>query len=134
MFLFWMLIALCLSSKAQSHIEVNGKDTSAVIPIQQIRIINARYIELKACQEENDSLDSQIRTCTRLTNNLRSSIMELKQANMLSASIVTDKDKVIDLYCQQLKKSARKNKILKLERNIAAIACLILIGKIIIFH
>lgn len=130
-----MLIALCHCLCAQSpHIEISGTDTMATVPIQKLRIANANVIALKECQEENDSLGSQIRIYTGLTNNLRSSISELKQANILSASIVSDKDKIIDLCGQQLKKEARKNKVLKLERNTITGALLVLLAKIIIFH
>lgn len=128
-----MLIALYLSLSAQSRIEITGTDTSTVIPIKQLRIVNARFVELKECHEENDSLFSQICNYTGLANNLRSSITDLKEANKLSESIIADKQKIIDISDKELKKNSRKIKFLKLERNSLAAACLVFITKIFIF-
>lgn len=133
MFLCLMLTALSLSLSAQSRIEITGTDTCAVIPIVQLRMANAKFVELKECKEENDSLFSQIRTYTGLANNLRSSIMDLKEANRLNEVIISDKQKIIDLSDQELKKASRKSKILKLERNSLGAVCLVLLCKILIF-
>lgn len=133
MFLCLVLIALYHSLSAQSRIEIRGTDTSAVIPIAHLRIANARYVELKGCREENDSLFSQIRSYTGLANNLKASIVDMKEANRLNEVLIADKQKIIDISGKELKKSARKVKLLKLERNSAAAVCLILIGKIIVF-
>lgn len=127
------LIALCLSLSAQSRIEINGIDTCAVIPIAHLRMANARYVELKECREENDSLFSQIREYTGLTNNLKASITDLKEANKINEALISDKQKIIDISDKELKKTGRKAKILRLERNSLAGACLILIAKVFIF-
>lgn len=127
------LIALCLSLNAQSRIEINGTDTCAVIPIAHLRMANARYVELKECREENDSLFSQIREYTGLTNNLKASITDLKEANKINEALISDKQKIIDISDKELKKTGRKAKILRLERNSLAGACLILIAKVFIF-
>ena len=128
-----MLIAPWLYLSAQSRIEVTGTDTCAVVPIQQLRTVNMKMVQLKECREENDSLSSQIRTYTGLTNNLRASIMDLKAANRLDIEIINDKNKVIDISDKELLKEGRKSNILKIERNSVAVACLILIVKIVLF-
>ncbi len=133
LFLGLMLTALYLYSSAQSRIEIKGTDTSAVIPIGQLRIANAKFVELKGCREENDSLFSQIRAYTGLTNNLRASIIDLKQANTLNTVLLSDKQKLIDLCDQKLKKEVRRGKILMLERNSLAGGLIILIVKIAFF-
>lgn len=130
MFLCLMPIALCLSLSAQSRIEIKGHDTSAVIPIGDLRIANAKFIELNGCKEENDSLFSQIRAYTGLVNNLKSSITDLKQANKLNEVLLSDKQKIIDLSAQDFKKEVRKGRILRIERNSSAAALFILICKI----
>lgn len=133
MFLILMLIAVCFSLSAQSHIEIKGADTSAVIPIKQLRQANAKFIELKACKEENDSLESQIRVYTGMTNNLKASIKELKQANDLNTSIIAGQKRIIDISSLQLKKASRRAKWLVIERNSIAAALVVLIGKIAFF-
>ncbi len=133
MYLFWVLIAACYSSSAQSRIEINGTDTFAVITLSELRIANVKFVELRQCREESDSLFSQVRTYTGITNNLRGAITDLKEANRLNQVLITDKDRIIDLSDQQLKKAARKATILKLERNSLAVGCLLLIGKVLLF-
>ena len=133
MFLCLVLIALSLCLNAQSRIEVSGTDTSAVIPIRQLRMANAKFVELKECREENDSLFSQIRSYTVLTNNLRSSITDLKEANRLNEVLISDKQKIIMILDTELNKATRKSKIFKIQRNCVAAVCLVLIGKILIF-
>lgn len=129
-----MLTALYLYSSAQSpRIEIKGTDTCAVIPIAQMRMANIKFVELDGCREENDSLFSQIRAYTGLANNLRASITELKEVNKLNVALLSDKQKIIDLNAQEFKKEARKGKILKIERNTIAAACMGLIIKIIFF-
>lgn len=130
-----MLIALCHCLCAQTpHIEISGADTMAVVPLQQVRIANSTTIDLKECQEENDSLYSQIRTYTGMVNNLRSSIKELKTTNDLNTSLMNGQEQIIDICGKQLKKASRSNKLLKWERNGAVIGCLLLIGKLALFH
>lgn len=134
MFLALVPIALYLSSSAQSpRIEIIGTDTSAVIPIRDMWVANAKFIELKGCREENDSLFSTIRAYTGLANNLRASITDLKEVNKLNGTLLSDKQKIIDLSAQELKKEARRVKILRLERNSLAGAVAILIIKIVFF-
>lgn len=133
MCLCWMLIAPWPYLSAQSRIEVVGTDTCAVVPIQQLRTVNVKLLQLKECKEENDSLSSQIRIYTGITNNLRESITDLKAANKLNWQIINDKQKEIDLSDTELKKEGRKSKILKLERNSVAVACLVLLAKIFVF-
>lgn len=133
MYLFLVLTAAYLSSSAQSRIEVIGTDTFAVLPLGQLRTANVKFVELKQCREENDSLFSQVRTFTGLANNLKASITDLKEAHRLSEAIIADKQKIIDISDQQLKKAARKARILKLERNSLAGALLILGAKILFF-
>lgn len=129
-----MLTALYLSSSAQSpRIEIKGTDTCAVIPLAQMRMANVKFVELDGCREENDSLFSQIRAYTGLTNNLRASLTELKEVNKLNETLLSDKQKIIDLSAQELKKEARRGKILRLERNSLAGALAILIIKIAFF-
>lgn len=130
-----VLTALYLSSSAQlPRIEITGTDTCAMVPIGQLRQANVKFVELDGCREENDSLSSQIRIYTDLTNDLRASITDLKEANKLNESLLKDKQKEIDLSDQQLKKEARKGRIWRLERNGMAAALVILIGKIAFFH
>lgn len=134
MFLLLVPIALYLSSSAQSpRIEIRGNDTSAVIPLRDMRIANAKFVELKGCREENDSLFSQVRAYTGLTNNLRASITELKEVNKLNETLLNDKQKIVDLSAQELKREVRRGKILRLERNSLAGALAILIIKIAFF-
>ena len=133
MYLCLVLIAASLSSSAQSRIEVIGTDTFAVLPLGQLRAANVKFVELRQCREENDSLFSQVRTYTGLANNLKASITDLKEAHRLSEAIIADKQKIIDISDQQLKKAARKARILKLERNSLAGAVLILGAKILFF-
>jgi len=133
MFLFFALIVPCLYLSAQSRIEVIAKDTMAVLPIQQLRMANTKFVELEQCKEENDSLFSQIREYTGITNNLRSSVENLKRANDLNLPIIADQKRIIDITDQQLKKSLRKQKILKIERNCMAGILLITIAKFLLF-
>lgn len=127
-------IALYLSSSAQSpRIEIRGTDTSAVIPIRDMRIANAKFIELKGCRQENDSLFSTIRTYTGQANNLRAAITDLKEVNKLNGTLLSDKQRLIDIKTQELAIEARRVKILKLERNSVVAACLALIIKIAFF-
>lgn len=133
MYLFWVLIAAYCSSSAQSRIEINGTDTFAVITLSELRIANVKFVELRQCWEESDSLFSQIRTYTGLTNNLRSSITDLKEANRLNQAIIADKNIIIGINDQQLKKAARKATGLRLQRNSIAAGCLILLGKVLFF-
>lgn len=129
-----MLTALYLSSSAQSpRIEIKGTDTCAVIPIAQMRMANVKFVELDGCREENDSLFSQIRAYTGLTNNLRGSIAELKEVNKLNETLLSDKQKIIDLSSQELKKEAHRGKILRQERNSLACALAILVIKMAFF-
>lgn len=129
-----MLTALYLSLSAQSpRIEIKGSDTCAVIPIAQLRMANVKFVELDGCREENDSLFSQIRAYTGLTNNLRSSIMELKEVNKLNETLLSDKQKIIDLSAHELKKEVRRGKILRLERNSSLAVIVGLIVKIAFF-
>lgn len=133
MYLFLVLTALYLSLSAQPHIEIHGKDTLAVIPYQQLRIANAWHVELQGCKQENDSLLSGMHTYTGLTNNLRASIADLKQANKLNEALLSDKQKIINLDAQELKKQSRNGNILRLERNSITGALIILIVKIAFF-
>lgn len=133
MFLSLVLTVLCLYLSAQSRIEVIGRDTMAVVPVQQLRTANAKFVELKQCKEENDSLFSQIREYTGMTNNLRSSVTNLKHAHDLNMAIIADQKKIIDIADQQLKKSTRKQKILKIERNSLAGILVITIAKFLLF-
>lgn len=132
MFLFLILTALCLCSHAQSRIEVNGTDTSAVIPIQQLRMANAKFVELKGCKEENDSLYSQTRSYQGLTNNLRSAILDLKTANQLNQKLIDDKQGIIALQDKQLTGNKRQIKWLKIKQWGCFAAIAILTGKIIL--
>lgn len=134
MFLFLVLTVLYLSLSAQSHIEITGTDTCAIIPIKQLRAVNAKFIELKECHEENDSLFSQIRDYEGITNNLRLSITDLRSANSLNQLIITDQKKIIDISDKELKKNVQRIKFLKIERNSLAGACLLLIGKLLVFN
>lgn len=134
MFLFLMLIALCASLSAQSRIEVIGADTMATVPIQHLRIANAKILDLKQCNEEITSLFSQTCNYASLVNNLRSSVTELKETNRINEVLLSDKQKIIDLTDKQLKKAARKAKLLKLERNTAAAVTLALLVKMVFFR
>lgn len=128
MLCFLGLIALCPFLSAQSRLEIRGTDTSAVIPIQQLRMANAKFIELRQCQEEQDSLQSQIRIYTGMANNLRASISDMKEGNRLNEAIIGNQKKELDISDQQLKKATRKEKSLKLQRNsIAGIFIAVLI-------
>lgn len=133
MYLFWVLIAACYFSSAQSRIEIIGTDTFAVITLSELRIANVKFVELRQCREEVDSLYYQVRTYTGLTNNLRSSITDLKEANRLNQAIIADKNTIIGINDEQLKKAARKASGLKLQRNSIAVGCLILLGKVLFF-
>ena len=134
MFLSLVLIVVCLYLSAQSRIEVHGKDTSAIIPIQQLRIANSKFVELRGCREENDSLFSQIRAYTGLTNNLRASITDLKQVNSLNEGIIANKNKLLDISDQSLKKATRKAKLFETTTYSVGGACLVLIAKMFIFR
>lgn len=132
MSLFLMLTALCLCSHAQSRIEIIGTDTSAIIPIQQLRMANAKFVELKGCKEENDSLYSQTRSYQGLTNNLRSAILDLKTANQVNQKLIDDKQSIIALQDKQLVKNKRQIKWLKIQRWGAFAGIVLLTGKIIL--
>lgn len=133
MYLFWVLIAAYCSSSAQSRIEINGRDTVAVITLSELRIANVKFVELKQCREESDSLFSQIRTYTGLTNNLRASITDLKEANRLGEAALGAKQKALDISDGQLKASEKKVGNLRWQRNSVAGVCLALILKIAFF-
>ena len=130
-FLLLILTALCFTSFGQS-IQVIGKDTSAIIPIQNLRQANEHFIQLKECKEENDSLFSQIRTYQGLINNLKSAIEDYKKVFVDDAKLISDKDKIISLSDKELKHNARKTKWLKIERNVLFFATAILSIKIFI--
>lgn len=132
-FLFLVLIVPSLSLSAQSRIEISGKDTMVVMPLQQLRVANGKFIDLNECREERDSLFSQIRTYTGMVNNLRSSITDLKEANRLNELLLSDKQKIIDISEKQLKKSNRKIKFLNIQRTSLAGVVLIMAAKIFIF-
>lgn len=133
MYLFSVLIAAYLSSSAQSRIEVSGTDTFAVIPLGQLRTANVKFVELKQCREENDSLFSQVRTYTGLANNLKASIADLKEANRLGEAALAAKQKALAISEEQLKASTRKAGNLRWQRNSLAGAVLILGAKILFF-
>ena len=129
-----MLTALCLTSFAQQEeIKVIGTDTFATVKVQRLREANAKNIELRGCKEENDSLYSQNRSYQGLANNLRSSITDLKEANRLNETLLSDKQKIIDLTDKELKKAGRKAKWLKIQRTSLAGACLVLMAKVFLF-
>lgn len=129
-----MWIAFWHTSSAQlPRIEIKGKDTCAVIPIADLRIANIKFIELDGCREENDSLFSKIRIYTGLTNNLKASITELKEVNKLNQSLLADSKKIIDLNAQELKKQARKGRLLRTERNGLVAVVVVLIAKMAFF-
>lgn len=133
MFFCSMLIALCHSLSAQSRLEIRGTDTSAVIPIQQLRVANARFVELKQCHEEQDSLQSRIRTYTGMANNLRASITDLKEANRLGEAALAVKQKALDISDGQLKASQKQVRNLRWQRNSIAGVCAALLLKIFVF-
>lgn len=127
-----VLTVLWHGSYAQS-IEVRAKDTVAVIPIADLRKANLRLVELQQCREEKDSLFSQTRTFTGLVANQKATIADLKEAIRLDASLIADKQKIIDLSDKELRKNSRKIKLLKLERAGLIGAVAVLGAKILIF-
>ena len=124
-------ILLSFSSSAQS-VEVRGKDTVAVIPIDTLRKANVRLVEFMECRETKDSLVSQVGTFTSLVASQRSTITDLNEAIRLDALLIADKQKIIDLSDKELKKNARKIKLLKLERAGLIGAVAVLVVKILI--
>ena len=128
-----MQIAPLVCLYAQPRIEINGGDTSAVITLKSLREANVRFIELSECREEKDSLFSQNRTYKGLVANQKSTILELKEAIKIDAVLISDKQKIIDISDKQLKKSEKKIKLIKLERNSFVVICIVLLSKILIF-
>lgn len=104
-----------------------------MVPLRDMRIANGKFIELKGCREENDSLFSTIRAYTGQVNNLRAAITDLKEVNKLNGTLLSDKQRIIAIQTQELEKEARRVKILRLERNSLAGAVAILIIKIAFF-
>ncbi len=98
-----------------------------------MRMANAKFVEHTGCKEENDSLQSQVRSYIGLTNSLKSSVVSLKEANTINLALIRDKDLVIDLSLQELKKGQWKEKSLKLQRNSVIGVAAALIVKIIFF-
>lgn len=132
MYCFLALIALCPFLSAQSRIEIRGTDTTVCnVPIIHFRLANVKLVELKQCQEEQDSLASQIRTFTGMANNLRASITDLKEANRLGEAALAVNKKALSISEEQLKASTRKAGNLRWQRNSLAGALLILGAKII---
>lgn len=132
--MFWVLTALCLSSLAQrEEIKIIGTDTFATVKMQRLREANGKHVELNGCKQENDSLFSQVRTYMGSVNNLKASITDLKEVNKLNGTLLSDKQKLIDLKTQELAIEARRVKILRLERNSLAGAVAILLLKIAFF-
>lgn len=132
MCLFLVLTVLCLTSRAQSRIEVNGTDTSAIIPIQQLRIANSKFVELNECREVNDSLYSQTRSYYGLVNNLRDAITEHKTANQINQKLIDDKQLIISLQDKDIIKSKRQIKRLKIQKWALAGGIVLLTGKILL--
>lgn len=132
MCLFLMLTVLCLTSRAQSRIEINGTDTSAIIPLQQLRIANAKFVELNECREVNDSLYSQTRSYLGLVNNLRDAITDLKTANQINQKLIDDKQLIISLQDKEIIKSKRQIKWLKIQKWALAGGIVLLTGKILL--
>lgn len=131
---FLMLTALCPFLSAQSFVKIVGTDTTVNgIPIQKMRLANLKFVELEQCQEEQDSLQSRIRTYTGMTNNLRASITDLKEANRLGEAALNAKQKALDISDNQLKGSEKKVGNLRWQRNSVAGVCLALILKIAFF-
>ena len=128
----FLLIAHSPSSSAQS-IEVRGKDTVVVLPIAALKQANGKLVELQGCKEERDSLFSQTRTFTGLVNNQRGTIQDLKEAIRLDASLIADKQKIIDLSDKELKKTNRRLRLLKIERAGLLGVVAVLGAKILIF-
>lgn len=108
---------LCASLLAQPRLQINGLDTSAIIPIQSLKGANMKFIELKQCKEDKDSLYSLNRTYQGVVANQKSTISELKEAIRLDHIVIYDKQEIIDLTDKQIKKSNQKIKLLKIERN-----------------
>lgn len=128
-----MLTVLWHGSFGQS-IEVRGKDTVAVLPIATLKQANGKLVELQECQEARDSLFSQTRTFTGLVNNQRGTIADLKEAIRLDASLIADKQKIIDLSDKELKKTNRRLRLLKIERAGLLGAIAVWGAKILIFN
>lgn len=126
------LIALSLSLHAQSRIEINGKDTLACIPIEQLRTANAKFIDLAACWEIRDSLYWQMDDYEWLVESQNLQIQDLTTVNKLNQKIINDKVNIIALQDKQIASGERKIKWLKTQRWVLFGAVLLLTGKIIL--
>lgn len=131
MFCCSMLIALSSFSQSDAKIEVAGTDTFARVPISNIKQANTKFIDLQECEQEKDSLFSQIRAYTGLVNNQRDVIKDLKLVISTDGKLLADKQKLFDLSDLQFKSDLRKIKWLKLERNAFIATSAILVLKII---
>lgn len=133
--MFWCLVltALCLTSFAQhEEIKVIGADTFATVKVERLREANAKDVELRQCNEVSDSLSSQVRSYTGMTNNLRAAILDLKIANQLNQKLLSDKDDIIIIQDKQIVRNERQIKWLKLQRWAFIAGIVLLTGKIIL--
>lgn len=126
------LTALCACSFAQPRIEVKGSDTSAVVPIGNLRSANVQLAELDECWELNNGFNLQEIDYILQINSLQSSIDDLKTVDDLNRKILAEKENTIALKDKQLAADQRRIKWLKMQRFGLTTAVLLLTGRILL--
>ena len=85
---------------------------------------------IQECEQEKDSLFSLIHTYQGIVNNLRSSNIDLHNANNSASLLLVDKQKELALDDLQIKKSNRRINLLRIERTVGWVAVGVLALKI----
>jgi hypothetical protein len=128
-----MLTALCAISFAQpAHLEVSGKDTSAVLPIESLRNANVKFVQLQETNQLLDSCNMSNVNYMMLANEFESRADQYENALEIDQQIINDKITIIAIKDAEIKKQNRKIKWLKVQRIGLGAAVLLLTGKIML--
>lgn len=105
---------------------VIGKDTLCVITIPQLDSANKSFVDGDKCNEEKDSLNSQIKNYEILTSGQEKVIQSQDKEIGIQKIITAEKDTIIQESDKIHKRMHRQIKWLRIQRNVFAGASAIL--------
>jgi hypothetical protein len=96
--------------------------------------INVAFNELDGCRVLNDTLHSQIYQHQQGYSNLKHQSKLQSEKMSIMDSIDIEQTRQINIQNEVIRKGTKKNKWLKLQRNVLAVALAITIVKIFVIH
>lgn len=114
------MIKLSFSQEGYPRKIIIDKDTVCAITIAQVDSVNKAFVNNDKCNEEKDSLNSQINNYETLVEGQDRVIASQGKEIEIQKNISAEKDTIIASDEKLLKKQNRQVKWLKLQRNVLA--------------